>query len=152
MNTLLTTLCSHLHLKPEHTALLDERDTSDVWRQFAIWVLVGPHDGVIRLTRRGSLQYNAIQRVANLYIQDCKDVDAWKEAYDAATYAAYADTAWYALSAAYAACSAAWYAARAADAGNYVSDVTDSEVAESAHYERMADKLIELLQAAPLMK
>ena len=30
MNTLLATLCSHLDLKPEHNALLDERDTSDI--------------------------------------------------------------------------------------------------------------------------
>ena len=91
MNILLSSLCSHLHLKPGHTALLNKRDTSDVWRQFVTWLLVDSDDGVIRFTKPGSLQYHAIQQVAQLYIEDCKDADAWKAAYDAAwsAYSAY---------------------------------------------------------------
>ncbi len=64
MNILLSSLCSHLDLKPEHTALLDERDTSDVWRQFAIWLLVDEEHGVLRFTNPGTPQYKAIQQVA----------------------------------------------------------------------------------------
>ncbi len=190
MNKLLSSLCSRLHLKPEHTELLNERDTSDVWRQFAIWFLVDEDHGVIRFTKPGTPQYNAIVQVAQLYINDCKDIKMWQEAYDAvwfttaetdadnnavwcaakaAFYAAYS-TAWYAAyydstdaadaafaaadAAAYAACAncaakAAYYAAKAA----YYAATTAAEAAAyAAHYERMADKLIELINAAPMMK
>ena len=163
MNTLLTTLCSHLDLKPEHTELLDERDTSDVWRQFAIWLLVDEEHGVIRLTRRGSQMHRVIQQVADLYIQNCKDTESWKAAQDAAddvdayeAYAAfYAAHAYASDSAAKSAAKSAFYAAKSSIYAytykfNYIYDVTDSEVAESAYNERMANKLIELLQAAPL--
>ena len=167
MNTLLSSLCSHLHLKPEHTALLDERDTSDVWRQFAIWSLVGPDDGVIRFTKPDSLQYNAIVQVAQLYIEDCKDIDAWKAASAAASSASAAAAA--AAASASAAWSAAWaaawaaawsantsyYAADASAAASYAADAAgyaaDDAAAADAHYERIADKLIELINAAPLI-
>jgi len=173
MNKLLATLCSNLDLEQEHTALLDERDTSDVWRQFAIFFLVDEEHGVLRFTKPGSLQYKAIQRVADLYIKDCKDADAWKEvtaaawsAADAAAKAAYA--AWAAAKAAYyaASASAADAAANddaAADAASAVDATTDAawsaadeaadatnEAAEADHYQRMADKLVELINAAPL--
>ncbi len=161
MNTLLAKLCSHLGLKPEHTALLNERDTSDVWRQFAIWLLVDEEYGVIGFTRRGSQLHKVIQQVAQLYIEDCKDRKRWKAAKDAAwsvdAYEAYAATdaaaatdagyAGYAAAAAEAASSAAFYAAyayAAAAAAAYAA------AASAAHYERMANKLIKLLQAAPL--
>ena len=152
--------------------LAQERDTSDVWRQFAIWLLVGPDDGVLRFTEAGSLQYKAINRVADLYINDCKDVDAWQKAgakaayYGSYVYADYA--AWHASqAAACAACAAgAPYAARASYAASYAAAAAEAaayaaagahaaddaawSAAKAAHYERMADKLIELLQAAPL--
>ncbi len=159
MNTLLSSLCSHLDIEPEHTELLNERDTSDVWRQFAIWLLVDEDHGVIRFTKPGTPQYNAIQQVAQLYIEDCKDADAWKAAAKAASSAA-AKAAYYA---AYAS-SAAYYAAYAADddasssaasyAAYYAAEAAYAAYASSAaayaDYERMADKLIELINAAPL--
>ncbi len=171
MNTLLSSLCSHLDLKPEHTELLNERDTSDVWRQFAIWSLVDPDYGVIRLTRRGSRVHTVIQRVADLYIQKCKDADAWKAAYDAAWYAAWSDSAGYGARAACDAAitaAAAWsawsaYGAAAAYAPASTNAVIYADIAAEAakavsnaaaastnYYERMADKLVELIKSAPL--
>ena len=168
MNTLLTKLCSHLDLKPEHTALLNKRDTSDVWRQFAIWLLVDEDLGVIRFTTFGSKQYNAINRVAQLYIEDCKDVKRWKEASAAATNAG--DTAACCVAAACSADTAAWCAAAwcadiavwcataatahsAAIAAAYTARATygDATAAGWAHYKCCVDKLIELLHAAPMI-
>ena len=160
MNTLLATLCSNLDLEQEHTALLNARDTSDVWRQFAIWMLVDEEYGVIQFTRPGSDEHRVIKQVADLYIQKCKDIDAWQEAgakaayYGSYVYADYA--AWHASqAAACAACAAgapytvlrASYAAAAAEAAAWSADAA----ATAAHYERMADKLIELINAAPLI-
>ncbi len=165
MNISLATLCSHLDIEPEHTELLNERDTSDVWRQFAIWSLVGPDDGVIRFTKPGTPQYNAINRIAQLYINDCKDIDAWEAAMAAADAEAPDDTdAADAEAAYYAAWCAIADAADAADATDAYIDVITNDVAAAkaasytaaydneanAYYERMADKLIELINAAPL--
>ncbi len=168
MNILLSSLCSHLHLKPGHTALLNKRDTSDVWRQFVTWLLVDSDDGVIRFTKPGSLQYHAIQQVAQLYIEDCKDANAWEAAFYAAEAACAAcancaaNAAYYAAKAAfYAIYSTAWYAADEADAETACATCAAFDAAWSAYaaadayaayYERMANKLIELLQAAPMIK
>ncbi len=171
MNTLLATLCSHLDLEQEYTELLNERDTSDVWRQFVTWLLVGPDDGVIRFTNPGSREREAIQHVADLYIQKCKDADAWKAAYDAAWYAAWSDSAGYGARAACDAAitaAAAWsawsaYGAAAAYAPASTNAVIYADIAAEAakavsnaaaastnYYERMADKLVELIKSAPL--
>ena len=162
MNTLLAKLCSHLGLKPEHTALLNERDTSDVWRQFAIWLLVDEEYGVIRFTKPDSLQYKAIQQVAQLYINDCEYIKPWRDAVDAAWSAAEAASAaaFYAAarsanyavwSATHAAWSVAWSAAEAAPkAADAAEDAWSAAATAAAHYECMADKLIELINAAPL--
>lgn len=151
--------------------LINERDTSDVWRQFAIWLLVDEEYGVIRFTKPDSKQYQVIKNVANLYIDDCKDAERWhaamaaaEDATDAAYSAAY-PAAWAAASAAY---YAAWCAK--ADAADAYADATIDAAAEAAtdadpyvfadaayddeadaHFERMANKLIELLQAAPMI-
>ncbi len=167
----------------EYSYLLRERDTSDVWRQFAIWLLVDEDDGVIRFTKPDSIQYNAIQQVANLYIKDCKDADAFEAAADAAwsVYApwyesedAAARAAYYAAYAAYAAAAAAddawsvafdaadaaaWSVAsavaayRADDAASAAlgADTAAAKAGFFVHYGRMADKLIELISAAPMM-
>jgi len=163
MNTLLATLCSHLNLKPEHTALLQERDTSDIWRQFAIWLLVDEEHGVIRFTNPGSLQYNAILQVADLYIDDYQNKKVWKDAEKEARAVAESIrdegnifSAVY--SAVCAACCAAYFnaglsAGLAATA--YGADAVASNLsyydAYDAHFERMVDKLIELLQEAPMI-
>lgn len=162
MNTLLAELCSYLDLKPEHTALLHERDTSNIWRQFAIWLLVDEEYGVIRFTKPGTKQCEIILQFAELYIKDCKDKKLWDVAHAAYSYAdddaAFCPTAaaWYALSAAYGvaagyAAHAAYRAARAA--AYYYADDDDADAwsaATDAHYQRMEDKLIELINAAPL--
>ncbi len=193
MNILLATLCSHLELEQEHTELLNARDTSDVWRQFAIWLLVGPDDGVIRFTQPGSREREAIQHVADLYIQKCKDRKRWEAAKDtawsAADEAAYDpayDAAWSAAKAAYYAAKTAaedaWYAACAARADAFAAAATAEDAAEAVHNAadaawdaycasadaaeasaedawyaaadacdgRMTDKLIELINAAPI--
>ena len=116
-------LCKYIHkaLLPElsedfhidYSDLLRERDTSDIWRQFAIWLLVDSGYGVIRFTNPGTPQYNAINRIAQLYIEDCKDADAWKAAKDTAWYDAAdaaEDAAWSAAKAAYYASGSAFYA------------------------------------------
>lgn len=61
-------------------SLIKQRDTSDVWRQFVIFMLIDPAYGAIKFTKIGSIQYDAIQRVAQLYIDDCKDADQWRAA------------------------------------------------------------------------
>jgi hypothetical protein len=68
------------NLNQKYLELLEQRDTSDVWRQFAIWILVDPKHGVRRFTNPGSYQYNVITKVAQLYIDDCKDAQVWEEA------------------------------------------------------------------------
>ncbi len=88
MNTSLTILCRYLELRPQYLKLLKERDTSDVWRQFAIWMLVDAEHRVIRFTTPGSEQYHAISKVAKLYTEDCKDITTWKTAAEDA-YAAF---------------------------------------------------------------
>ena len=64
--------------------LIAERDTSDVWRQFAIWLLVDPDDGVIRFTKPDSKEHAAINHVAHLYAQNCEDREIWEAAEAAA--------------------------------------------------------------------
>ncbi len=88
MNISLTKLCKYLGLRPKYLKLLSKRDTSDVWRKFAIWILVHPNDGFIRFTDTGSEQHDAISKVAQLYIDDCKDIQTWKTAARAAVRAA----------------------------------------------------------------
>ena len=71
-------------------------DLSTVWREFVIWLLVDPVDGVIQYTHPGTEVYEVIIRVATLY----RDGYTQKQMREAA-YAAYA-----VYSAAYSALSA----------------------------------------------
>ena len=64
----------------EFDSLLEKRDTSDVWRQFAIWLLVDPVYGVLKFTEPGTDEHHVIQRVAQLYKDDCKDIDKFEAA------------------------------------------------------------------------
>ena len=166
------------YVRSQYDKLIAERDTSDVWRQFAIWFLVDPDHGVIRFTKYDSKQYRSIRHVTRLYDENCKDRNAWRKATSAAKAAALADTAaawdiagnsaawadanagaWSAYAAAHAAAlaadaaawdiagnSAAWAAWAAAEAA------ARSAAAAAAHvaaHNRMAEKLLELLQLAP---
>ena len=122
------------HFRSQYDKLIAERDTSDVWRQFALWLLIDPDHGVIRFTKYDSKQHAAIQRVARLYDENCKDRKLWDKAawhthratssaagaaaYYSATAAAKADAdadadAWAAAHAAAASAdtAAAWWAA-----------------------------------------
>ena len=173
------------YVRSQYKKLIAERDTSDVWRQFAIWLLVDPDHGVIRFTKYDSKQYRSIRHVTRLYDENCKDRNAWdkatrhthraaacaawadRAAASAAYYAAYyatADTAWSAYAAAHAAAlaadaaawdiagnSAAWADANAG-AWSAAEAAARSAAAAAAHvaaHNRMAEKLLELLQLAP---
>ena len=152
----------------QYYALRKKRDTSDVWRQFAIWMLVDEEYGVIRFTKPGSEQYKAIQQVAQLYIEDCKNSGAWEAAkrasYDASLSTAYYTTAFSYSRAAAAARVAAGYAIGASETldatyAQYAAYANTRAFADAtylsaddAHHERMADKLIELINASPRIK
>ena len=77
------------HFRSQYDKLIAERDTSDVWRQFAIWFLVDKDHGVIRFTKPDSKQHAAIQRVARLYDENCKDRELWEAAFKDADKAAW---------------------------------------------------------------
>ena len=170
------------YVRSQYKKLIAERDTSDVWRQFAIWFLVDPDHGVIRFTKHDSREYRVIKHVARLYDENCKDRNAWRKATSAAKAAASADTAadddddfyvvwadtadtaWSAYAAAHAAAlaadaaawdiagnSAAWADANAG-AWSAAEAAARSAAAAAAHvaaHNRMAEKLLELLQLAP---
>src|SRR5581483_10253294 len=108
-------------------------DLSDVWPQFAVWLLVDPKHGVIRFAL-DEWSRNAITAVANLWRDRVPLGDPrWRAARDEAwnSYAAAAD--------------AARYAAAAADAARYAA------AARRKHWRACANKLIELMQAAPVV-
>lgn len=50
----------------------------DVWRKFAIWLLIDSTHGVIKFTEPFSDQYNAIKLVASLLKYNCQEKDIWK--------------------------------------------------------------------------
>jgi hypothetical protein len=140
MNTSLTEVCKYLEFDKQDLELLEQRDTSDVWRQLAIWILVDPKDGVIRLTKPNSIQYDAISNVAQLYIDDCKDAQVWEDAATAAraatnsaAYAAYEDDADAHAVAGYVFYSAADYVAHVA---SYATEAAYAAAyaAEAAYY------------------
>lgn len=155
----------------EVSSLMSKRDTSGVWRQFAIWMLIDPEHGVIKFSEIGSDQYNTIQNVAQLYIDDCKDIEKFRSSCPSALAAgnsviAAADhSSMFYFSGVRAAGYAAWaagyaagYAARNAlkrfdDAAwaaayNAYKAFLDAYLSES-YLQTMADKLIELIKQAP---
>jgi len=143
-----------------------------VWPKFAHWMLVDEKDGVIWHARKDS-ERDAIRGVGALFERQCRgelvSLADWRQARSAA-YAAYAVAAAAAAYAAYAvAVAAAAYAAyavavaadaayaayaaaatdAAADAAAYAADAAAAKArARRAHFSKMADKLIELLEAA----
>ena len=139
------------YVRSQYDKLIAERDTSDVWRQFAIWLLVDPDHGVIRFTKHDSREYRVIKHVARLYDENCKHANVWlKAAWDAADAAV--DAAYVAAHAADAAKADAYAAATdAAKAAAYAVDAAKAAAyaARLSFYKHMAEKLLELLQLAP---
>ena len=137
------------------------KDLDNVWRKFLVWLLVDPMDGVEKYART-DLQRKAIQDVADLLERSQSEkitVEQFRKvrkaaaaaAADAAAYAAdAADAAAYdAADAAYAAADAAAYAAAyAADAAAYDAADAAYDAARRGHFVKMANKLINLLEAA----
>jgi len=144
-------------------------DLSSVWYQFAHWLLVDEKDGVLRFAKTDRTK-KAIQDVADLYARAGRgEKVATKEWQSARQYAAaataaaaaYADAAAaYAAAAAPAVDAAAAYAAAdaaaaapAVDAAAAAAAAAYADAAAAARrkaYKRQADKLIELLMAAPI--
>ena len=142
------------HFRSQYDKLIAERDTSDVWRQFALWLLVDPDHGVIRFTKHGSKQHAAIQNVARLYDENCKDRELWEAAFKDAAWSAAHAAALAADAAAWdiAGNSAAWANTTAWAAWSAAEAAARSAAAAAAHvaaHNRMAEKLLELLQLAP---
>jgi hypothetical protein len=94
-------------------------DLSTIWREFALWLLVDPIDGVIKYTQPGTDVYQAIMRVATLY-RDGHTQQQMREAAFAAANAANVAFAAADEAAYYAADEAAYYAAYVAFAAAYV--------------------------------
>jgi hypothetical protein len=146
----------------QYCALIEKCDTSDIWRQFAIWLLLDPDDGVIRFIGSETTQDKAINLIAQLYIDNCRDIELWetavktaKSAADAAGFGTPARAA--VKTARYAACvgacigGACLAVAYSAEAAETADNGGRSAAANDAHYERMANKLIELLKNAPMI-
>ena len=127
-------------------------DLSLVWYQFVHWLLVDPEDGVIKFAKTEKTK-DAILKVASLYDRAARgetvDRDEWLCARNIASAYASAASAYAAAAAAAAAASA--YAA-ASDASAYAAAAAAdayTAVARRKAYKRQADKLVELLAAAP---
>lgn len=54
---------------------------TDVWRKFAIWLLVDPKYGVIHRVTPYYQTYNIVEYVAELLINNCQDKEVWKKTY-----------------------------------------------------------------------
>ena len=138
-------------------------DLSAIWREFVVWLLIDPADGVIQYTTPGTEVYEVIMQVATLYQQEHTQQQMLDAAY-AAINAAVATTDYTAVFSAYTAANAAHaaaytdraaaLAAHAAYAAAYVASAcvvgfyayTASVVGFYAAYTKMSNKLIELLQ------
>ena len=149
-------------------------DLSTVWRDFVIWLLIDPADGVIKYTQPGTDAHRVIMQVATLYQDGYTQQQMRDAAYDAAKAASYAayDAAHAAYGAALAAnaaevaAKAAAYAASAAINAAYASAAASAAVFATysainnaalaarddafakcdAHCIKMSNKLIELLE------
>lgn len=117
-----------------HEAIEVGADLSDVWPQFAVWLLVDEKYGVINFAKDEKTSI-IIQHVADLY-KRYADVskDEWTKARDNAyaAAAAYSDTAAYAA-----------YAAAAAHAATAAAATTDASAGRNAIVAQ-AEKLLEL--------
>jgi hypothetical protein len=146
------------------------KDLGNIYKHFFIWLLVDEKDGVIKYAKKDStkkaiqdvadlLQKSLLEKVSSEQFREVRKAAAADAAAYAAAYAAYAAAdaaAAYAADAADAAAYAAAAAAYAADAAAAAADAAAYAAAADAAaaaarkkmYSRMADKLIELLQAA----
>jgi hypothetical protein len=148
------------------------KNLDPVWRKFLVWLLVDENDGVIKHAKRNQTK-EAITNVANLIQRSILEKITSEEFLAVRRAARAADAAAYASAAAYAASAAAYAAADAADAAAdaaayaaadaadadadaadaaYASADADADAdaadARKTKYKIMADKLIELLEAA----
>ncbi len=130
-------------------------DLSGVWKQFAPWLLIDEQHGVIKFAKTDA-QREAINRVAQLYLreeavspQEWRDASAAADKERRAAYAAAYDAAAY-DAAAYAAYAADAAYAAAADAAYAAADAAAAAAARSQSRIAQADKLLELLKAAPM--
>jgi len=125
-------------------------DLSDVWNQFAIWLLIDKDHGVINKANKQQTK-EGINRVAELYQARCVDINEWKRARNANAAAAAADYADYAAAAnAYAAAANAYAAAYAAnDAANaYAANDAAVYYAAAAYAADAADAAADYAAAA----
>jgi len=125
-------------------------DLSLVWYQFAHWFLVDPDDGFIKFATTEKTK-EAVNLVgSNLYGRAARGLLVEKLEWESAREVAYAaaDAAAADAPAAYAAA----YAAAAAAYAAYAAAAAAAAYAAAARaaYKRQADKLIELLAAAPV--
>jgi hypothetical protein len=147
------------------SASMPGADLSLVWPKFALWLLSDPESGVIKFAKREAT-IAAIKLVSALYVRwaagDKPATSEWQSArkisltaYRDAAYAAYAASAYSAY--AYADAASAYSAYAYADAASAYADAAsayaayayaDAADARSEHYQKMADKLIELMKAA----
>jgi hypothetical protein len=134
-------------------AITPGADLSNVWPEFAVWLLVDEKFGVIQFSKTDA-QREAIQSVADLYQLKLEgaiiDANDWLEARHAAYAAAYAaaDAAAYAAAYAYDAAYAA-AAAYAYDAAAYAYDAAAQSAKRTEWRIAQSEKLLELLKAAP---
>lgn len=125
-------------------------DLTMVWPRFAHWLLVDPHDGVIRYAKPDSVR-KSVERVAALYARwiagekpdDAEWISAAVDAVQPASDAASA--AFYAAHASSAASAASASSSDAADAAAASSDAA----ADADARRKQAAKLLELIAAAP---
>jgi hypothetical protein len=134
------------------------KDYSKAWYQFGHWLLIDPTDGVIRVARSDESRA-AIHNVAQAYDRTLKggkidNIEWLKLSRDAAGTYDYvcADGYGYAAAAATAAADAgaaatAYAAAAAAAAAVYAAEAGAASAREN-FYTKMADKLIEIIQAS----
>jgi hypothetical protein len=127
------------------SAIQPGADLSKVWYHFAHWLLVDPTDGVLQYAR-SQRSKDAIRLVAELYARAARGEKVaraeWLRARDTADAAAAAAAA----AAAYA------YAAAAAAYAAYAAAYAAAAAARRKAFKRQADKLIELLAAAPILQ
>jgi hypothetical protein len=140
-------------------AIAPGADLSLVWAKFALWLLIDSKDGVINFARSDRSRA-AIQQVGALYQRwaagDKPAITEWQSARNlaasASAYAASASAYAASVAAASASASAASASAYAASASAYAASVAAASAASSRskHYQKMADKLIEILEEAPI--
>jgi hypothetical protein len=129
-------------------------DLSGVWSQFAQWLLIDEQWGVIRHIKKPEHR-QAIQRVADLYaVGDKATKDEFRQAAEACRVVRrhYASASAAASAAAFAAAFASAAAFAAASAAAFASAAAASAASRQKARTAQANKLMELLHAAPVPK